>query len=74
MIVMRLTENFSLEQLTFSDTAHKLGIDNAPPPAIIENLQQLAVGLEGVQALLGFNLSITSAYRCKELKIGRAHV
>ncbi|MBE0613309.1 MAG: peptidase M15 [Burkholderiales bacterium] len=64
---MRLTRNFSLEQLIFSETALRVGIDNAPAPDIVKNLRLLAKGLEKVQALTGFPLAISSGYRCPEL-------
>jgi zinc D-Ala-D-Ala carboxypeptidase len=64
---MRLTPNFSLEQLTHSETAQRERIDNTPGPDIIENLRRLAEGLEQVRILTGFPLDISSAYRCPEL-------
>ncbi len=64
---MRLTRNFSLEQLIYSDTALRVGIDNTPDPEIVKNLRRLAKGLEQVQALTGFPLEISSGYRCLEL-------
>jgi len=36
---MRLTPNFSLEQLIQSETAERERIDNTPAPAIVENLR-----------------------------------
>ena len=64
---MRLTPNFSLEQLTHSETAQRERIDNTPGPDIVENLRRLAEGLEQVRILTGFPLDISSAYRCPEL-------
>ena len=64
---MRLTRNFSLEQLICSETAQRQRIDNTPGPDIVKNLRLLAKGLEQVQALTGFPLEISSAYRCPEL-------
>ena len=64
---MQLTPNFSLEQLIFSETAEREGIDNTPGAEIMDNLQRLAQGLERVQALIGFPLEISSGYRCLEL-------
>lgn len=63
----QLSENFSLMQLIASDTAAANGIDNAPPPELIGNLERLAAGLEAVQALLQAPLEISSGYRCPEL-------
>jgi hypothetical protein len=64
---MRLTRNFSLEQLIYSETAERERIDNTPGPDIIENLRLLARGLEQVRTLTRFPLEISSAYRCLDL-------
>ena len=64
---MRLTPNFSLEQLISSATAEHERIDNTPGPEIVDNLRLLAEGLEQVQILTGFPLEISSGYRCPEL-------
>lgn len=60
----QLSEHFSLEELTASETALRHGIDNTPPPEIIENLKLLAAFLEEVRKALGNKpIHITSAYR-----------
>ena len=64
---MQLSPNFSLSDLVRSETAEERGIDNRPPPEIIENLKRLAAGLEKVRALLGAPLEISSGYRCAAL-------
>ena len=64
----RLTPNFTLEELTHSDTALRLGIDNTPPPDIIPNLIVLATGLEAIRAVLGVPVNVTSGYRCEALE------
>jgi hypothetical protein len=64
---MQLSPNFSLRDLTCSETADLTGIDNTPPPGIVENLKRLAAGLEAVRALLGAPLEISSGYRCPAL-------
>jgi zinc D-Ala-D-Ala carboxypeptidase len=61
------SRNFSLEHLIHSETAERERIDNAPGPEMAGNLRRLAAGLDQVQALLGFPLEISSAYRCPEL-------
>ena len=60
---MNLSNSFSLEQLTFSETAGRRGLDNTPTPEQEENLRELAQALERIQALLGFPLHISSAFR-----------
>lgn len=64
---MLLSPNFTLAQLVRSETAASRGIDNAPPPEVMDNLMRLARGLEQVQSLLGHALDVSSAYRCPEL-------
>ena len=64
---MQLSSNFSLSDLIRSETAEERGIDNTPPPEIVENLRRLAAGLEKVRALLGAPLEISSGYRCAAL-------
>lgn len=64
---MQLTEHFSLEELTASDTAVRLGIDNNPPDPVLENLHILAQGLESVRRVLKNPIHINSGYRCKSL-------
>ena len=64
---MLLAPNFPLALLVRSEIAEQQGIDNSPPPEVIENLKVLAAGLEQVQALLGHPLEISSGYRCPAL-------
>lgn len=64
---MLLAPNFPLALLVRSETAEQQGIDNSPPPEVIENLKVLAAGLQQVQALLGYPLEISSGYRCPAL-------
>jgi zinc D-Ala-D-Ala carboxypeptidase len=64
---VRLSSHFSLAEFTVSQTASRLGIDNAPTPEALENLKLVAQGLEGVRILLGVPIIISSGYRCLEL-------
>ena len=64
---MQLSPNFSLSDLVRSETAEERGIDNTPPPEVVENLKRLAASLEAVRALLGAPLEISSGYRCAAL-------
>jgi len=64
---MRLTPNFSLEQLIYSETAERERIDNTPGTDVVDNLRLLAEGLEQVRILTGYPLEISSGYRCPEL-------
>lgn len=60
---MKLSEHFSLDELTFSQTAARLGLANDPPPRIVENLTFLASRLEEVRALLKTPMVVSSGYR-----------
>ena len=65
---MTLSEHFSLDELTTSDTAIRKAIDNTPHPAVTERLRMLAATLEQVRSLLGNNsIRISSGYRCLAL-------
>jgi hypothetical protein len=64
-----LTDHFTLDELTRSDTAVRLGIDNSAPDRLWMHLFVLAVGLEKVRTLLGGRpMKINSGYRCEELE------
>ncbi len=65
---MKLTEHFSLEELTLSDTAVRLGIDNEPSAEIRANLEVLAKGLEQIRRALKHPVLIRSGYRCERLE------
>lgn len=60
---MNLSPHFTLEELTFSQTAARLGLNNDPPPRIVENLTFLASRLEEVRALLKAPMVVSSGYR-----------
>ena len=63
MAVLNLSAHFTLEEFTRSETALRKGIDNTPPPEIVANLTELALGMEKVRELLGHPIHINSAYR-----------
>lgn len=64
---MKLTEHFTLEELTDSATAKKLKIDNTPTKEIKENLRELAQLLEKIRMKWNSPIIVTSGYRCKDL-------
>lgn len=66
---MMLSEHFSLEELTRSATAQKLGIVNSPNDDELKNLQILCLQvLEPARRAAGNKpFHISSGYRCKEL-------
>ena len=64
---MNLSQHFSLEELTASETADRAGIDNTPNDEVIAKLIILASGLEKIRSVLGYPIHINSGYRCPEL-------
>ncbi len=65
---MNLTPHFTLEEMTFSQTAARNGFDNTPPAKVIENLKRTAQGLEAARSLLNANaIKVSSGYRCPAL-------
>jgi len=65
---VNLTEHFTLDEFVASPTATARGIDNTPPPAIIEALRNTAEHMEIVRAALGGKaITINSGYRSPAL-------
>ncbi|MCA0247698.1 MAG: DUF882 domain-containing protein [Proteobacteria bacterium] len=60
---MKLTPHFTLAELTHSQTAARLGIDNTPAPEMVDALRKTAELLERVRALLGKPILVSSGYR-----------
>lgn len=60
----QLSEHFSLAELTVSENARRLGLDNTPPPDVLERLTITAGRMEIVRTVLGGRpILISSAYR-----------
>jgi len=65
---MNLTPHFTREELEFSQTAVRKGINNSVPEHLEENLAALAAVLEQVRSVLnGKPMRITSGYRSPKL-------
>jgi len=64
---MKLTEHFTLAEMTDSQTATRRGISNTPSAAIIVNLKRVAEFLEQVRALVGGPITVSSGYRSPDL-------
>lgn len=65
---MKLSEHFTLEELTFSGTASRYGIDNTPNAELIDHaLKYLVPGLEQIRKILGHPIKISSGYRSPAL-------
>ena len=64
---MQLTPNFSLEELTASGTAARLGIDNTPNDVQLSNLRRLAYMLQELRNMFDDPIFINYGFRNKEL-------
>ena len=65
---MKLTENFSLNELTKSQTAERKGIDNTPSTEHQENLKSLCeMILQPIRDHFSRVVTISSGYRSPEL-------
>lgn len=60
---MNLSQHFTLEEMTASNTAARKGLDNTPDEAALENLHRLAERLEAVRAAVARPVSISSGFR-----------
>jgi hypothetical protein len=72
----KLSQHFSLEELTYSETALRHEIDNTPPPSAVENLKRLCETLlEPVRGLVLVPMHINSGFRSAALNVvvGGAH-
>ena len=63
-----MSEHFTLDDLTRSQTASRKGIDNTPPQQAIDSLNLLcSTLLEPARALLGVPISVDSGFRSAAL-------
>lgn len=59
---------FTIDELTRSSKAQKLGIDNTPPAAILAKLQTLITQcLDPIRRIYGRPIIVSSGYRCPAL-------
>tara|TARA_R110000796_G_scaffold82512_1_gene180899 strand:+ start:110 stop:550 length:441 start_codon:yes stop_codon:yes gene_type:complete len=60
--------HFSIDELTFSETATRHGIDNVANGNALDNLYKTARGMENVRTVLNDSpIYISSGYRCLDL-------
>ena len=65
---MNLSRFFTLEELTFSNTAKAHGIPNTPDQAQLESLRQLSVSLlDPLREAVGAPIKVSSGYRSPQL-------
>lgn len=66
---MNLSQNFTLDEATFSETAVRLGINNQPSPQQLENMKIAAEGMEKIRALLGKSIRVNSWLRLPDVNV-----
>jgi zinc D-Ala-D-Ala carboxypeptidase len=68
MYSMNISEHFTLEEFCVSETAARLGLDNAPSPIVVTRLNEVAELMERVRTLLKDRpVVINSGYRSAEV-------
>lgn len=68
---MKLSENFTLEEMCASEWAARHRLDNTPPPDVRANLERLAAALETVRLVCGAKpVCVLSGYRSKLVNSG----
>jgi zinc D-Ala-D-Ala carboxypeptidase len=65
---MHISEHFTLEELSFSETAARRGLDNTPGPIVVANLGLVAAVMEEIRTLLGGRpIAVHSGYRSPQV-------
>jgi hypothetical protein len=64
-----LSAHFSLAELTISQAATRLDIDNTPNEAQADNLRRLAETLEQVRSVLGKPVTVNSGFRSAAVNV-----
>lgn len=64
---MQITEHFSFKELTRSETARRLGLQNVPSAAEMANIQYTAEQLEKIRAYVGRGIVVTSCFRSERV-------
>lgn len=59
---------FTIDELTASTEARKMGIDNTPSPSVVDSLTELVDNvLDPLRARYGYPIHVSSGYRCPRL-------
>lgn len=66
---MQLSEHFTLEEATYSETAVRMGINNQPSTLQLENMKHAAAQLEKIRALLGKPMHVNSWLRLPDVNV-----
>jgi hypothetical protein len=65
---MTISEHFTLEELSFSEAAARLGLDNIPDRIVVTHLGLVAAAMEKIRMLLGDRpIAVHSGYRSPEV-------
>jgi zinc D-Ala-D-Ala carboxypeptidase len=65
---MTISEHFTLEELSFSEAAARLGLNNTPGASVVANLGLVAAVLERIRTLLGDRpIVVHSGYRSPQV-------
>lgn len=65
---MNITEHFTLEEMTFSDTAERKGINNSIPSNLRSNIKLTCEKMELIRKALGNkSITVTSGFRSQAL-------
>ena len=60
---MNLSPHFTFEEMIFSQTAMRKGLNNVPPQHLMSVLRHTCECMEEVRALLGVSIHVSSGYR-----------
>lgn len=64
----KISENFTLEELTYSDTAVKKKIKNVPDDVHLAHLKETVTKMaQPIRTMYNKGIKVTSGYRCKQL-------
>lgn len=63
----KISKYFTLEEMVFSQTAARRGIDNSPCTGVIPVITSTACKMDKVRKLLGHPVIVSSGYRSPEL-------
>lgn len=67
---MQLSQHFSLDEATYSETAVRLGINNQPNEQQLENMKKAAEGMERVRDILkGNGIRVNSWLRLPDVNV-----
>lgn len=65
--MIKLSEFFTLEELTISQQAARSGVNNIPSGELLDNLKKTAFIMDKIRRLLGRPVIVSSGYRSAEV-------